>query len=375
MNERMNEIEARLAEIRAALDTPEADLDALEEEVRALNAEKAEINEKAEKRAALIEDVKETAKPVESFEEIRTEETKMTNAEVRKSDAYINAFANYIKSGDDTECRALLTEIVGGSVPVPTYIEDRVRQAWQDNALMSYVRKTYLAGIVKVGFEVSADGAAIHTEGTAAPSEENLVLGVVTLTPASIKKWIRISDEALDLGGSAFLDYIYDEVAYQIAKKAADTLVGMIATLGTAVSTSSVGAAQVKTSPAVGAIASAMALLSDQAANPIVVINKGTWGAFKAAEYAGNFPADPFEGLPVVFNNSLPTYASASTSGVWGIVGDFGYGAQANFPNGDQITFKFDDLTYAEADLVKVVGREYVALGAVAPGAFVNLIK
>ena len=375
MNERMNEIEVRLAEIRTALDAPEADLDALEAEVRALNAEKAELTEKAEKRAALIEDVANTATPVEVFEEIKTEERKMTNEEVRSGKEYINAYANYIKSGDDTECRSLLTEIVGGRVPVPTYIEGRVRQAWEKNDLMQYVRKTYLAGIVKIGFEVSADGAVVHTEGTSAPSEENLVLGIVTLTPASIKKWIRISDEALDLGGQEFLDYIYDEIAYQIAKKAADELIGTIKTLGTSVSTSSVGAAQVKTSPTLGAVASAMANLSDQAGSPVVVMNKGTWGAFKAAQYAASFPADPFEGLPVVFNNTLPTYASASTSGVWAIVGDFGYGAQANFPNGDTITFKFDDLSEAEADLVKVVGREYVALGAVAPGAFVNLIK
>lgn len=375
MNERLNEIEARLAEIRTALESPEADLDALEEETRALKAEQAEINEKAEKRSALLEEVRTTAKPVEVFEEIKTEERKMTNEEIRNGKEYINAYANYIKSGDDTECRSLLTEIVGGSVPVPTYIEGRVRQAWENNELMQYVRKTYLAGIVKIGFEVSADGAVVHTEGTTAPSEESLVLGIVTLTPASIKKWIRISDEALDLGGQEFLDYIYDEIAYQIAKKAADELIGTIKTLGTSVSTSSVGAAQVKTSPTLGAVASAMANLSDQAGNPVVVMNKGTWGAFKAAQYAASFPADPFEGLPVVFNNTLPTYASASTSGVWAIVGDFGYGAQANFPNGDQITFKFDDLSEAEADLVKVVGREYVALGAVAPGAFVNLIK
>lgn len=375
MNERMKEIEARLAELKTALEAPDADLDAIEEEVRTLTAERADINEKAEKRAALIDEVGKTGTPVETFEEIKTEERKMTNEEVRKSDAYINAYANYVKTGEDAECRALLTEIVGGSVPVPTYIEGRVRQAWNDNALMSYVRKTYLAGIVKIGFEVSATGAVIHTEGTTAPSEETLVLGIVTLTPASIKKWIRISDEALDMGGQDFLDYVYDELTYQIAKKAADELVGIIKTMGTSVTTSSVGAAQLTAAPDLGTVAQAMAALSDTAENPIVVINKGTWGAFKAAAYAANFPADPFEGRPVVFNNSLPTYASASSADVWGIVGDFGYGAQANFPNGDQITIKFDDLTYAEDDLVKVVGREYVALGAVAPGAFVNLVK
>ena len=40
-------------------------------------------------------------------------------------------------------------------------------------------------------FEVDADPAAIHTEGAAAPEAENLILGIVDLTPVSIKKWIK----------------------------------------------------------------------------------------------------------------------------------------------------------------------------------------
>ena len=51
------------------------------------------------------------------------------------------------------------------------------------------------------------------------------------------------------------------------------------------------------------------------------------------------------------------------------IVGDFG-GAHANFPNGDEIRIKYDDLSLAEADLVKLVGREYVALGVTQDHAF-----
>ena len=38
-------------------------------------------------------------------------------------------------------------------------------------------------------------------------------------TPVSIKKWISISDEVVDLRGEAFLRYIYDEITYRIAKK------------------------------------------------------------------------------------------------------------------------------------------------------------
>lgn len=43
----------------------------------------------------------------------------MTNKEVRATDEYLNAYAKYIKTGKDAECRALLTEAVEGVVPVP----------------------------------------------------------------------------------------------------------------------------------------------------------------------------------------------------------------------------------------------------------------
>ena len=116
-------------------------------------------------------------------------------------------------------------------------------------------------------------------------------------------------------------------------------------------------------------------MLSDEAANPVVIMNKATWGTFKAAQYAGSFDVDPFEGLPVVFNNTI-TAASAATTGVtYAIVGDLGHGALANFPNGEGIDFKFDDMTLKKADLIEVLGREYVALGVVAPDAFVKIVK
>ena len=123
--------------------------------------------------------------------------------------------------------------------------------------------------------------------------------------------------------------------------------------------------------PSVGVVAEALGKLSDEAANPVIVMNKATWSQFKAAQYAGSFSVDPFEGLPVHFDNTLPAYATTGTAGTtWMIVGDFGTGAQANFPNGDEIGIKYDDLSLAEKDLVKLVGREYIALGVVADHAF-----
>ena len=304
----------------------------------------------------------------------------MSNSEVVKSVEYRDAFKKYIISGKDEECRALLTENVGtGVVPVPELVYDIVKNAWEKEGIMALVKKTYLKGNLKVGFEISADGAVIHTEGAAAPSEEKLILGTVELVPMSIKKWITISDEVLDMDSGAFLRYVYDELTYQIAKKAADTLIAKIEACGTvSTNTPSVNVAVPVVeadSISLGLIASAIAQLSDQAANPVIVMNKATWGAFKAVQYAASVPVDPFEGLPVIFNNSIEAFSAATTGVTYAIVGDFGEGAIANFPNGEEINIKYDDLSLAEADLVKLVGREFVGLEVVGPKSFVKITK
>ena len=368
------EIEARKAEIRdeikAANDS--AVLDALDEEMNAIEERVAQIKEEKETRkasmAAVLSGLGNTIeKPVE--------EKHMTNEEVRSGKEYLNAYVNYLKTDRDEECRALLTENVSGTVPVPKYVEDRIRTAWDRVELMSLVRKTYIRGNLNVGFELSADPAYEHTEGSAANTEEALTFGVVDLTAKSLKKWIRISDEAIDLKGEAFLDYIFDELAYRIAKLAQEKLIAKI-TACTASATASIPSVGiVKGTPSMGVIAEAIGQLSDEAANPVIVMNKSSWAKFKKAQYDGNFNADPFEGLKVYYDNSLPTYSTTGTANnTWAIVGDFGQGAQANFPNGAEITIKYDDKSESEKDLVKIVGRQYVGLGAVADKAFTKIV-
>ena len=342
---------------------------AIAEERQALREREEAINKAAEERAARIADV------INHGTESRHNPQEDKKVEVRNTPEYINAFAEYIKTGRDAECRALLTDNANGRIPVPEYVEEIVRSAWEREDIMSRVRKSYVKGNLKVGFEMSSDGARVHDEGDDAIPDEELVLGIVTMVPQSIKKMLHISDEVYDLRGEAFLRYIYDELTHQIAKKTADTLVTDIATLPAASANNRPAAAQVSAAPAVGVIAQAIGLLSDEATAPVVIMNKATWSAFKSAAYAASYGVDPFEGLPVLFNNSLPAYSAASAGAVYAIVGDLERGALANFPNGEDITIKFDDLSEAEADLIKIVGRQFVAVAAVTPNAFVNIKK
>ena len=374
------QIDARSAELASEIEiaATNEEMDAIQSEMEAIEERRAQIRLEVEQRKADMAAVIKGQGDV--IEEVK-DERKLNTMEIRNTPEYINAFAEYIKTGNDMECRKLTSENDTtpngtGTVAVPEFVYDIVKTAWEREGIMSLVRKSYLKGNLKVQFEISGDLAVVHEEGAAAVSEENLVLGVVTLVPKSIKKWISISDEVYDLRGEAFLRYIYDELTYRIAKKAANEMVAKIEACGTVSTTTCPGVPKLKAaSPALGTVAAAMALLSDEAANPVIIMNKATWGAFKAVEYAGSFPVDPFEGLPVIFNNTVKSSAAATTGETYAIVGDLGHGALANFPNGEGIDFKFDELSQKKADLIEVLGRQYVGLGVVAPDAFVKITK
>ena len=343
-----------------AEETAEADgekLDALNAELDAITERREILNKEIETRKKAAEAVALGAgKEVET----RKEEEKMTNMEIRNSHEYVEAFAKYIKTGKDAECRALLTENVkDGVVPVPEFVEGRIRQAWENDKIFSRISKTFVRGNLKVGFEISASDAAVHTEGANAPSEETLVLGIVNMVPANIKKWITVSDEVMALGAEEFLAYIYDELTYKIIKKAADLVVDAITSAPSSSTSSAVGVAQIEDTVSAGSIIDAIAELGDEAQDNVLIAAGSTIAAIKKAALTANYAYDPFSGLTVI-----------QKDGVEGaIVGDL-TGVQANLPEGDAVTFKFDDLSLAEKDMVKIVGRLYCAIAVVGPKMF-----
>lgn len=368
VEERLNALETEVREM-----TDVAEVEKATEEKKALLERKAELKD-LEQRKADAEAINNGEVIAKTIEE-RKEDKKMTNLEVRNSAEYINAYAQYIKTGSDAECRALLTENVSGTVAVPDMVVSTIQTAWDKEPILAEVKKTYLKGNVKIGFEISATGAVEHTEGSAAVDEETLILGIATLTPISIKKWISISDEVLDLAGEAFLQYIYSELGYQIAKKLADEIVADIVATDASGSATVPAQAVVSAAPALSTVATAVANLSDEASNPVIIMNKLTYAVFKRIQNSANYAQDVFDGLKVLFNNSLPAYDAASTNDTYAIVGDLGRGEMVNFPNGEAIEFKFDDKTLMTADLVKVLGRTYAGHAVVAPKSFTKLTK
>lgn len=363
-------IEQRMSEIRTEIDTDGADIDALTAEVDAIEARKKELKENADKFKNIKTKVSaEKRTPIDKQKEM----AKMDVKELRNSKEYIHAYANYIKTGKDAELRSILTEnATAGStakVPVPEIVDSTIRHAWEDLKILSRVTRTELKGVVKVGVETQADDAKIHKEGTDAVTEESLTLKIVSMVPETIKKYITVSDETLDMDDGAFLEYVYSELAHKIFKKAEDTVVADIVADADKLTATMVPAGTVTD------FINALSQLSDEAVNPVVIMNKQSYAYYKGLAMASNYAVDPFDGMEVLFNNTLaPVTGTTISKGNYAIVGDL-RGYQVNFPNGTDVNFKYDDLSLAEKDLVKIVGRLPIGHGVVSFKHFVSLKK
>ena len=363
----VDELMERRAAIATEIDAPEADLDALEAEARAINEElesrKAAETKRNEIRTAVANGKGETT---ETFK--KEERKTMTVSEIRSSKAYIDAFAQYVKTNDDTECRALLTDNVQsplvGSVPVPTFVEGIIADAYRESPIMSRVRKTYAKGNVKVGFELSAPIATVHAEGDDPQTEENLQLGIVTLIPQTLKKWVSISDEALDtMSGEEYLRYIYSEIARKIVKAEEKMVVDAILTApDTAAATAPAVAEFNAQTPALSDFINARALLTSEASDLVIIMTPADYATYKALAITAGFAFDPFEGITVLFSD----FATDP------IIGDLS-GILANYPNGDSVQFKYDDTTLMTSDLVRILGRKPVAIAVVGNQYFAKL--
>ena len=351
----IDEIEARAAEIEGLMAAEDADLDALTEEVRALQDRKTALIE--ERKAASEAVAAGAGEDIESKEDI-----KMSNKEIRNSQEYIEAYARYIRSGSDKECRSLLTENVSGTIPVPEFVYGIVAERVKASAILSRTRKMNAAGNVKVGFEISAPEAAAHTEGGTAIAEEDLILGIVTMVPETLKKWVSFSDEVVD-NANGFLEYIYDEVARGIVKAREKAVIDAI--LNAPQVATATAPAVAKTGSAAGAITDivdARALLSSAAEDIVVIVSPAQYAQYRGLQMAANYGVDPFDGREVIISD----YATAP------IVGDLS-GVLENLPKGEDVEFKYDDHTEMTKDIVRLLGRLPVATAVVGQKFFTKV--
>lgn len=353
-------LETRAAEIEVEIREADAEKMALiDAEIAAIEERKAAINAEIETRKKDVDAV--IAGKGDTIEKI-VKERKPTEMEIRNSKDYLDAWVEMQKGRATVEQRALLTEnATNGTIAVPVYVEEKVNTAWESNEIVRRVKRSYFKGNLRVPVEVSASGATVHVEGAAAISEENLVINFVELIPQTVKKMVKYSTEVLDLKGSAWVDYIFDEIEYQIVKMCADLIV-TTAVASTYTAEQRIAGTAITTAD----IVNAQGLLGGEATNPVLITTRATAAALKAAAISGNYGYDPFDGLDVLYTSS------AALNGALAIVADLS-GIQINFPDGDQPTFVVDEYTEAAADIVRVIGRMMAAIGVIATGKIVKI--
>lgn len=365
----------QLEERAAQIETDSVGID--EERLLEFNTELEAIEER---RAAIMleietrkKEIAEVAKGVgDVIEQSEERKKEMTDIEIRKSPEYLDAWVEYQKGRASEEQRALLTvNASNGTIAVPVYVEEKIHTAWENNEIIRRIRRSYYKGNLKVGVEVSAGDAVIHTEGSGAISEEELVLQYLKLIPRFVKKKVQYSDEVLSLAGQTFVDYIFDEIEYKIIGEVAKGIVQMIVFNPDGLSpVYTMAGAAITTADIIGA----EGLLGGEATNPVVITTRATAAALKAAALSAGYAYDPFDGMEVIYvDSSALTFTDGNdTHTASAVVADLS-GVLANFPDGDIVKFKFDDTTLADADMIRVIGKLYVAFAVVDPGKTVSI--
>lgn len=377
--------EQQIQERRSALEpeikaADEARLAELDQEITAMDARSAELAQQAkldQRRQDMAAVVSGAGAVLGNGAQAQIETRNLKS--VLSSEEYENAYARYIQTGDAVECRALLTDLVeSGTVPIPTYIADRIETAWDKSVIVGRLRRVTSDGPMKFPFELSAHDAVIHKEGADAPAEEVLTLGDVLVSPEYIKKWITISDTALKLKGRVFLDYIYDEIENRILLKADAQFVSAIKAAPGESIESAVGVAALKPAaldPFV--IFSALAELSADAARPVAIMHKQTFfnGFMSLKDTTGRpiYNVVVENGRPVYYLNGVEVLFSSELAPMTEIiVGDLDGGVMLT-PDGAGVEFVTDPYTLAEQNKVKIVGKLLAGFGVVRPKFFVKV--
>lgn len=375
-NATLEEIESRKLEIKALVEANEADtnFETLSAELDTIEERKAFLIE--EQRKADVEAVLNGAGETVTENIIPKETRNMADVmEIRNSEAYINAFAEAMKTGDYSECRSLLTVNApeDGQIVVPTIVEDKIRTAWEESEIFSKISKSNIKGVLSIGFEISGTDAVIHEEGSGAIEEEELTLGAVPIVPKMIKKYITVSDEVMALRGEAFIEYVYDELKYKIVKKAEGVVIAkIIANVGASTATTA-GQATTSGDATRATVIDAISYVNSEAKELAILMSRRTWATFEAARTLNTL--DPFAELPVIFTSELGDYDTASEDDPFAIVGDLAFGFRANLPNGYEVKISVDENSLSEADLIKVTGKLYAGLEPVAVDAFCVITK
>lgn len=384
--ERKNVIAETITEKRSAFEESDVETrDAILNEVEEMEKEASQIDTDVEELRSIKAKFEEQESRMDLIKNVTTEvveaRNEATKTNVLDTPEYRQAYVDMIRNNDMKGVQSILRDdpVYGmatsnDNVPVPTIWQSYVETAWYNYGKFSrMVSKSYVQGYMSIPLEASATGAVVHTEKADAPTEEEIVLGLIEIKPAMIKKWISLTDEIMAMTADEFLRYIADELVYRVVLKLDEGIInGALDTNGKGV-VGIVGNANtlsVTKALSFNVINEAIADLVTFdnltiAMNPQTFFNNFMGltdlqgrPIFNIAHDNTGKPQYFISGLRVEFTQALPAYASASANAVWAVVGDF-RGYRLNLPEGDMVRTLVDPYTLATADKVRMVGRLY----------------
>lgn len=189
------------------------ELTQIEERVNKLETEKKALEEKAEKRDATLEKVKNNieVKEVESAEERKEEK----NMEVNYRSAYFKKLMGKELSEEE---RALTTS---SSAVIPTETSDKIFDKMvQLVPLLGEIELFHVPGNLKFAVETTRADAGYHTENsTGINTDASAVLTTVSLGGYEFTKLIQVSDSILSMSVTDFEDWLVRMLAESIATK------------------------------------------------------------------------------------------------------------------------------------------------------------
>jgi len=407
-NEIVDEVEAKKEEFENA-DTDKRDelieevealteeADKIDEEVKELENEEKELEEQRssfkaqEERMSLTKNLSKTA-----IEERKSQIETMENVNVLNSKEYEQLYADYIRGKvDEKEVRSFLQTRDGNAnlstqtqyVPIPEVMQGYVETAWYTYGKFSrLVSETFEPAIFKIPVEVSATGANWHDENGEAVSQEEITFGQIVLQPKMIKKYIALTDELMAMSATDFMRYISDELVYRvilaldeaIINRTDDNGLGVIGIVGNDLTEEYTGEFGFNV---INEAIAGLVTFDDLtiAMNP-ATFYKNFMGMtdqmgmpiFRVVHDNENKPQYYLSGHRVEFTQALPPLDEAG-SDTYAVIGNFRRGYRLNYPQGRSVITLVDPYTLATEDIVRMIGRLYVAGNVVKPKHFVEL--
>lgn len=394
----LKEKQDRFVEVKGLIDTRNDEFNVADIEKRdSILNEMEELKNEQRQLEREIQDLEQRSKTLERQEKTYSimQSTGSTSVEQRTQDAeefdtpeYRAAFANFIKTGDSTELRAMSTETTG--IPIPMILQSSIEKAWTKyGKIAKRAKTTEIKGVLTVPVEKSSSDAKNREEnGTTAEGE--IVLEEIVLRAMFTEKKMSLTDEIMALAPDEFLAYIADDITQKVLVEQEKQIVTRTHTDMKGI----IGVVDNKLTKKANSVLDfnvvnrAVARLCDEVDEVIVIMNRLTFydGIMALTDTTGKpifqiltdnqgKPQHFVSGLAVEFNNSLPVYDECEDGKAYLVVGDM-QGYRLNYPEGkENVKTLVDPYTKSDQGLVKLKGKLFTAGNVVKPGYFVQVNK